>query len=74
MLYLDSFTALSVSSAVYCVLFSFIALNGTVGLLSSCAVLEIELKVSKPAKAIPFLRFSTASAIVCAPSKYTCNI
>ena len=47
-------------------------MNGTLGLLSS-NVLDAELKVSKSPKAIPFLRFSTASGTVFAPSKYRYN-
>ena len=58
------------SSVVNCVLFSFIGMEGTVGLLSPCIVLEIELKVSNPPKAIPFLRFSTSPGTVCVPYKY----
>ena len=54
---MDSFTALRVSSVVNCVLFSFINMKGTVGLLSPRTVLEIEPKVYNPPKAIPFLRF-----------------
>ena len=45
-------------------------MRGTIGLLSSCTGLAIEPKVSNPPKAIPFLRFSTASGTVYAPSKY----
>ena len=67
---MDSFTTLSVSSVEACDLFSFIIIKGTVGLLSSCTGLAIAPKVSKPPNAIPFLRFSTASGTVCAPSKY----
>ena len=48
-------------------------MKGTVGLLSSCTGLAIVQKVSNPPKAIPFLRFSTASGNVCAPSKYRYN-
>ena len=67
---MDSFTTLSVSSVEACVLFSFITMIGTVGLLSSCGGLAIVPKVSSPPKVIPFLRCSTASGTVCAPSNY----
>ena len=45
-------------------------MKGTVGLLSSCTGPATAPKVSKPPNAIPYLRFSTASGTVCAPSKY----
>ena len=69
---MDSFTTLIVSSVFTCFLCSLTAINGTTGLLSS-TVVDTELKVSKPPKAIPFLRFSTASGTVFAPSKYKYN-
>ena len=50
------FYYLRVSFVFTCFLCSLTAINGTTGLLSS-TVVDAELKVSKPPKAIPFLRF-----------------
>ena len=71
---MDSVTTLSVSSVVTLGLYSLTAMNGTLGLLSSVVLdVDAELNVSKPPKAIPFLRFSIASGTVFAPSKYKYN-
>ena len=70
---MDSLTTLSVSPVVTLGLYSLTAMNGTLGLLSSVLDADAELNVSKPPKAIPFLRFSTASRTVFAPSKYKYN-
>ena len=62
---MDSLTTLSVYSVVPLGLYSLTAINGTLGLLSSVLLDAVaELNVSKPPKAIPFLRFSTASGTV----------
>ena len=65
---MDSVTTLIVSSVFTCFLCSLTAINGTTGFLLS-TISDAKLKVSKPPKAIPFLRSSTASGIVFASSK-----